>query len=183
MQRREGFSLIELVISVAIIGLLASVAIPSFVRFQLRSNSTEAVVNLASIAKAQTTYYSEYGQYVSVGTPVPAAAPGSVRMPWPATSDFDLLGWRPEGSVMFQYLSSTTLSPPRYTAEAMSDLDNNSDRSFYAYIKPAPDGTALAGAFTGTTCVDSGVYNPSTGGTDLLETAGPCDGASGRSAF
>jgi prepilin-type N-terminal cleavage/methylation domain-containing protein len=58
VNRRAGFSLIELVISVAIIGLLASVAIPSFVRFQLRTNSTEAVVNLASIAKAQTTFFS-----------------------------------------------------------------------------------------------------------------------------
>jgi hypothetical protein len=104
-------------------------------------------------------------------------------MPWPAASDFDSLGWRPEGAVLFQYISSTTLSPPRYTAEAMSDLDNNADRSYYGYIKPAPDGTALSGSFPGTTCVSSGVFNPTTSTVNLRETAGPCDGASGRSTF
>ena len=81
VRRGAGFSLIELVICVAIIGLLASVAIPSFVRFQLRANSTEAIVNLSSIAKAQSTYFSEFGRYVSVATPVPPASPGSVITP------------------------------------------------------------------------------------------------------
>lgn len=183
MIRRAGFSLIELMIAVAIVGVLASVAIPSFVRFQLRANSTEAVVNLASIGKAQATFFAEFGRYVSVTTPVPNAAPGSIRVAWPGVSDFDTLGWRPEGAVLFQYLSSTTTSPPRFTAEAMSDLDNDANRSYYAYVKGAIDGTALPGAFAGSTCLASGVYNPASGSANLRQTAGPCDGSSGRSKF
>ncbi len=50
-QRRQqaGFTLIELMIVVAIIGILAAIAIPNFIRFQARARQSEANVNLKSL--------------------------------------------------------------------------------------------------------------------------------------
>ena len=65
-KRNGGFTLIELMIVVAIIGVLASVAIPSFVNYQLTSKRSEAYANLASLAKSQKAYFAEFNDFVAV---------------------------------------------------------------------------------------------------------------------
>lgn len=185
--RRAGFTLIELLVVVAIIGVLCAVAIPAFMRFQLRAKIAEAGVNLQAISKAEQSYFAEFGTYVSVPTPTPAAIPGVVRVQWPGAPGFDVLGWGPEGSVFFQYV--ITADNPgaggallRYTAEAAGDLDSDGTPSFFAYVKPAEGtGVGLDGVLPGTTCSGTGVFNP--GGGNAVMTAGPCDAASGRSRF
>jgi len=60
---RRGFTLIELMIVVAIIGILAAIAIPNFIRFQARSKQSEAKSNLKSMFTAQRSYYQEHDAY------------------------------------------------------------------------------------------------------------------------
>jgi type IV pilus assembly protein PilA len=60
-----GFTLIELMIVVAIIGILAAIAIPNFLKFQAKSKQAEAKVNLSGIFVAQSSYFSTNDTYAS----------------------------------------------------------------------------------------------------------------------
>ena len=57
MNRQQGFTLIELMIVVAIIGILAAIAIPAYQDYVIRAKVTEAV-NVASAAKTSVTEYN-----------------------------------------------------------------------------------------------------------------------------
>jgi type IV pilus assembly protein PilA len=59
----KGFTLIELMIVVAIIGILAALAIPNFIRFQARSKQSEVKANLKSLFTAERSYFQEKDTY------------------------------------------------------------------------------------------------------------------------
>jgi len=77
LRSKKGFTLIELMIVVAIIGILAAIAIPNFLKFQAKSKQSEAKTNLKAIFTAETSYFGEentFGylaavNYIPVGTP------------------------------------------------------------------------------------------------------------------
>jgi len=62
---KRGFTLIELMIVVAIIGILAAIAIPNFLRFQAKSKQSEAKANLKGLFTAQRSQYQEFDRYLT----------------------------------------------------------------------------------------------------------------------
>jgi type IV pilus assembly protein PilA len=62
---RKGFTLIELMIVVAIIGILAAIAIPNFIKFQARSKQSESKANLKGYYTAEKSYYQAHDVYCS----------------------------------------------------------------------------------------------------------------------
>jgi type IV pilus assembly protein PilA len=177
---KKGFTLIELMIVVAIIGILAAIAIPNFLRFQLKSKSSEGKVNIAAIRTAEESYLAEFGEYVAAGI-TPAAVPGTSKAAWPATGvagvdEFDQLGWSPEGQVFFAYETAVTGSA--YTITAGADIDGDGTSQVWGYVKPATGTTAgIVPASLGI-CTTTGVQ----GGTQLT-TVGPCAATHGQSVF
>jgi prepilin-type N-terminal cleavage/methylation domain-containing protein len=58
---QRGFSLIELLIVIAVILVIAAIAIPNFIRSRMRANEGAAVQNLRTITTANTVYLTTYG--------------------------------------------------------------------------------------------------------------------------
>lgn len=63
LKRQEGFTLVELMVVVAIIGILSAVAIPNFKKYQARSRTSEAKLQLAAAYTAQQSFYSDFSIY------------------------------------------------------------------------------------------------------------------------
>lgn len=68
MQNIKGFTLIELMITVAIIGILASIAVPSYSNYVMRSRITDAFNQLSTYALKLEQNFQNNNTYVSAGT-------------------------------------------------------------------------------------------------------------------
>lgn len=65
IRNTKGFTLIELMIVVAIIGILAAIAIPNFLNYQCKSKQSEAKQSLGTLAKDMQAYAAEHDTYPS----------------------------------------------------------------------------------------------------------------------
>jgi type IV pilus assembly protein PilA len=63
---QKGFTLIELMIVVAIIGILAAIAIPNFMQYQAKSKQSEAKTNLGGIYVSEVAYFGEQNAFSGV---------------------------------------------------------------------------------------------------------------------
>jgi prepilin-type N-terminal cleavage/methylation domain-containing protein len=180
---RSGFTIIELMLTVGIVGLLATLAIPTLMRFQLKSKAAEARVNIAAIRESEEAFFAEWGVYASA-VPVLPLVIGPNRAPWVlAASDdhgFNDLGWSPEGALYFQYgvKASGGLG---YTIEARSDIDGDGIYNSWGYVKPLV-GTTVGIAGPMGLCPVTGVFDEHRV-PNRVNLIGPCDAQSGVSAY
>ena len=182
--RRGGFTLIEMMLVISIIGIIATIAIPTMLRLQLRAKSAECKANLAAILKAEEVYFAEYGTYVSA-LPVRPALVGSQKQPWglvpTADHGFNRIGFAPEGRLYFQY-GATSNGALALTIAARSDIDGDGIYNTWGLVKPVPNtGVGAAGPFG--TCPVTGVFDPVTFAPNRMNTIGACDAASAATEY
>ena len=153
--QRKGFTLIELMIVVAIIGILAAIAIPNFIRYQLRSKTTEAKVVMGGIKTSQESFRAEYDNYAQINQ-TPASTVATTKVPWTVAagrpcnaacarnanancSEFSCIGYEPAGQVYYRYRTVRTLATAgggvsaEYVADAAADLDGDLTNGEFTY--------------------------------------------------
>lgn len=138
-----GFTLVELMITVAIIGVLSATAITLFQSQQLRSKRAEGITNVEALAKMAKSYFGENGSYPSIVGSWPAPFPDPAALAWDAASStaFGTVGFRAEGAVRYRYdLDATTAECPCasegcFTAIAFSDLEGDGAPGGVAYFQ------------------------------------------------
>jgi prepilin-type N-terminal cleavage/methylation domain-containing protein len=131
--RQVGFTLIELMIVVAIIGVLAAVAIVAYRRYTIRAHNAEATSVLADVRLKEEAYRATFHQYANIGDVwVPASAPGPDPRPFLNTS------------------SAYALSDPEGKWQQLGAVPDGMVYFSYYVIGGAPAGTAL-GIFSGVT--------------------------------
>jgi len=111
-KNKKGFTLIELMIVVAIIGILAAIAIPNFMKFQAKAKQSEAKTNLGAIYVAQLAYFANsntYADLVAVQDPITCnrAVVGGpslyVTAPDDGSGAFCAMNWEPAGQNRYTY--------------------------------------------------------------------------------
>ncbi len=82
MKKNKGFTLIELMIVVAIIAIIAAIAIPNLLRSRMQSNESAAIGNLRTIVGAEVAYHAANYQYTATFDDLTSATPSFLDGDW-----------------------------------------------------------------------------------------------------
>ena len=106
MKKRKqdlGFTVLEVLIVVLVIGILAAVAGYNYQRYALNAKRVEAITNLGVIRGLEETYRAENGRYVTCDWSPREVPPPTGTTSWNSSSYFYLIGFSPRGVLRYRY--------------------------------------------------------------------------------
>lgn len=107
-QNQKGFTLIELMIVVAIIGILATLGVPQFQRFQARARQAEARTTLSGIYMAMKSFHAEWNRYYG---------------------NLEAIGYAVDGRILYDGgFSNSGEGPPEHPVQAYQQATSQTSR-------------------------------------------------------
>ena len=160
LSKKEGFTLIELMIVVAIIGILAAIAIPAFVNYVKRSKTSEAGSNLKAMFQGAAAYYEQENWGNTMVAPGSAAAASthcvvpSAAASWTASDQKYVVDWDSEAA-SYQAINFAPADPLYFeyniTSDPAAGVCGNAagDSTVYSFIANGDlDGDGTFSVFT-----------------------------------
>lgn len=127
-RRRRGFSLIELLIVIAIILIIAAIAVPKMNRQMMAAHEMAAIRQIGTIHQAETQYYSQFGKYAQALTELGPPASGAA-----GPSAADLIPKNLADGKNSGYLFTVQGSPTGYAVTAIPEAFGSSgSRTFFS---------------------------------------------------
>lgn len=103
MKISRGFTLVELIVVMALIAILAAIAIAQYRNFQLRAKTSEAKTNLGALRRCELSYAAERDTLLTAAYYPGKAGPSKQVWNQASSGNFDKLGFDPAGKVYYDY--------------------------------------------------------------------------------
>jgi len=128
----RGFTLMELLIAVAIVVILAGIGVPTYLKFQASAKHAEANTNLNGIKQFEESYKLSNGAYIDCGTsPRLETAIDETTLAWADLgSGFTAIGFATNAPVRFAYAVSGS-STTSFLGEAIGDTDGDGNNIMF----------------------------------------------------
>jgi len=139
---QKGFTLIELMIVVAIIGILAAIAIPAYQDYTIRSQASEGAILADGVKTALTEFYNNYGHFPTNNTSAGLESSGSIVGKYTSNVDVSAV----PGKIVVKYglqvnskINGSVLAFSAYASSGQGSITWN--------CKQSQGGTAATGTY------------------------------------
>ena len=127
---QQGFTLIELMIVVAIIGILAAIAIPNFLTYQAKAKQSEAKLGLGGLFTTATSYFAENNTYTATPLQLGYQPAGTTKYNFfyggtGVAQQVPASGGAPAGCTGMTVAPTPAMTANTFTAGAVSNIDGD----------------------------------------------------------